>query len=56
MIVLTQQMSDTDCKKLNLQGHNNFPLDVILDILLFGGDHMREDVDATIVLGEFGLE
>ena len=29
---------------------------VVVGLWLFCGDYMREDVDATIVLGKFGLE
>ena len=56
VIVVTQCMSDADYKKLNWQGHGNFPVDVILTIWLFGGDYMRDNINALFVLGEFGLE
>ena len=56
VIVLAQQVSDADCKRLNYHRLNNFPADAIVDLWLFGGDYMREDADGTIVLGKFVLE
>ena len=56
LIVLTQKISCTDCKKMNLQGHNNFHVDVILNNRLFGGDCMRNGVDIMVILGNFSLE
>ena len=56
VIVLTQQVSDAEIKRRNYCGQNNFSVDFVTELLLFGGDYMREDVAATIVLGDFGLE
>ena len=56
VIVLTQQVSDAEIKRRNYRGQNNFSVDFVTDLQVFGGDYMREDVAATIVLGDFGLE
>ena len=56
VIVLTQHMSDAEIKRRKYRGQNNFPVDFVTDLQVFGGDYMREDVAATIVLGDFGLE
>ena len=41
---------------LNYHRRNNFPVDVLVNLWIFGSNYMRDNVDATIVLGEFGLE
>lgn len=56
VIVLSQIRTKAECVALNIQGVNEFTPEEILGIRLFGGDNMRSDVDATVVLGHFDLE